>query len=83
MATSYTPTNSLSFGDVETNVLKNADTKEGDLLTQIKALGDSPSTMDMLLLQERMQQWSMLIDLQATIVKTMSDTMKGIIQKSG
>lgn len=84
MATwSGTPTNTLKYSDINDNVLTNIDTAEGNLKTQVTKLGPNPSTMDMLVLQQQTQQWSMLCDLQATLTKTISECMKGIIQKSG
>jgi type III secretion protein F len=76
-------TGTLSFSGINTAVLDNVEIKEGDLKGAIDTVGPNPSTLDLLKLQQKMQEWSMLVDLQATLTKTVSETMKGIIQKSG
>ena len=42
-----------------------------------------PTTADLLLLQQQMQQWSMMVELNSTLIKVVADAMKGVIQKSG
>jgi type III secretion apparatus needle protein len=73
----------ISFDGLDTAMDANLTTLEGDLDTAITSLGTNPTTADLLALQRKMQEWSMLIDLKATLCKTISETMKGIIQKSG
>jgi type III secretion protein F len=34
-------------------------------------------------MQQMMQEWTMLTQLQSTLVKDIGDALKGIIQKSG
>ncbi|RKK03219.1 type III secretion protein [Pseudoroseomonas wenyumeiae] len=48
----------------------------------LSTLSSSPSTAEMLALQQQVQQWSMLTQTQSTIVKELSDTLKGIVQKA-
>lgn len=56
--------------------------REVALRDTISGLGDSASTGDLLVLQQRMQEWTMFTQLQSTVVKELSDAMKGIIQKA-
>ena len=73
----------VTFQQINDNVLAQAQTAEGNLKTQIDNLGTkTPTTLDLLVLQQQMQQWSMLVELESTIAKTTADTMKGVIQKS-
>jgi type III secretion protein F len=44
---------------------------------------DPTSTADMLKMQQKMQEWNMVVSLQSTIIKDIGDALKGIIQKSG
>jgi type III secretion protein F len=43
---------------------------------------DSPSTVDMLDLQQQVQQWSMMIQVVSTLYKEVTDALKGVVQKS-
>lgn len=56
---------------------------EADLQSAIQRLGPSPTTADLLVFQQKVQQWSMMTQLESTVVKEYADTLKGVIQKSG
>ena len=43
---------------------------------------DNVTSADMLSLQADMQQWTMMTQIQSTVVKELGDTMKGVIQKA-
>jgi len=52
-------------------------------LSSIQAKGtDSISQLDLLQVQQQMQQLNLFVDLISTIVKAISDSLKGVIQKS-
>jgi type III secretion protein F len=76
--------NGLSFSEIANQVGALSSAEETNLQNSINAVNanTSPTTADLLTLQSQMQEWSMAIELQSTLVKTASDTMKGIIQKS-
>jgi type III secretion protein F len=57
-------------------------TREAQLQTAISGVGSSPTTVDMLNLQQQVQQWSMLIQGVSTLYKEVSDALKGVVQKS-
>jgi type III secretion protein F len=42
----------------------------------------SVSQADMLQMQQQIQQWTMLIEIQSTITKQIADSLKGVIQKA-
>jgi type III secretion protein F len=42
----------------------------------------SVSQAQMLQMQQQIQQWTMMIDIQSTITKQIADSLKGVIQKS-
>jgi type III secretion protein F len=55
---------------------------------QIKAkfdqtAGTDVSTTTMLELQSMTQKWSLLTQIQSTLIKEVSDAMKGVVQKAG
>jgi len=76
----YVPT-SMTFAGINNAVLTNLQDKEYTLKQQIASLGPNPTTQDLLVLQQKTQEWGMLADLQGTLAKTTAETMKGVIQK--
>ena len=74
---------SLSFDFINNSVATAVRSKESELTNQISAMGKNPTTGDLLALQQQVQQWTMMTQVQSTIVKELSDAMKGVIQKAG
>lgn len=73
----------LSFGLVADTAGKNVASKEGNLAEFIEKMDANPTTADLINMQRHMTEWSLLVDLNSTLNKTLSDTMKGVVQKSG
>ncbi|MBL6080020.1 hypothetical protein JMJ56_18525 [Belnapia sp. T18] len=44
---------------------------------------DSTNSADMVKLQAMTNQWSLAINLQSTMIKTIGDALKGVVQKIG
>ena len=57
--------------------------KETNLKQEIESLGDNPSTQDLLMVQQDVAEWTLLTQIQSTLVKEVADAMKGVIQKAG
>ncbi|MDK2123476.1 EscF/YscF/HrpA family type III secretion system needle major subunit [Parachitinimonas caeni] len=74
---------SLTFDYINSTLNTYVQTRETDLKTQITSLGSNPSTADLLGMQQKIQSWTMMTDMQSTVVKQVADALKGIIQKSG
>lgn len=72
----------LTFDSINASIAQVTTRREASLKELISGLGDSPSTTDMLNMQQQIQQWSMFTQIQSTMVKEISDTMKGVIQKA-
>lgn len=75
-------TGGLTFTAINSTIAEATRTRETKLRETISTLGDSASTGDMLKMQQEVQQWSMFTQIQSTIVKELSDAMKGVIQKA-
>ena len=73
----------LTFDYINNSVATAVRSKESQLMNQIARLGDAPTTGDLLALQQQVQQWTMMTQIQSTLVKEVSDAMKGVIQKAG
>lgn len=71
----------LTFDSINSTVSKVAASREAALKKTLSEMGDSPSTGDLLKMQQEVQQWSMFTQIQSTLVKEVSDTIKGILQK--
>ena len=74
--------NGLTFNSISSTIAQVTASREASLKTTISEMGDSPSTGDMLKMQQEVQQWSMFTQIQSTIVKEVSEAMKGVIQKA-
>lgn len=72
----------FSYGTVDT-LVGTAVGVETNVAALIVSLGSQPSAADLLNVQTKMQQWSLLVDLAATMAKTLSETLKSIVQKAG
>lgn len=72
----------LTFNSINASIAQVTAGREAALKETIGGLGESPSTSDMLNMQQQIQQWSMFTQIQSTIVKELSDAMKGVIQKA-
>jgi type III secretion protein F len=73
----------ITFDYINNSVASVVQSREVDLKGQISKLGANPSTTDLLNLQQQIQQWTMVTQIQSTLVKEISDAMKGVIQKAG
>ncbi|MEI6413242.1 MAG: type III secretion system needle filament subunit SctF [Pseudomonadota bacterium] len=70
----------MDMNSIEANFgqsVTNADTA----LRDITATADPNNPMDMLKMQQAMTSWSMAINAYSTAMKTVKDTVSGIIQK--
>lgn len=74
----------LTFGGITDAVGAASRTLENNLRGEIENMkkADTIDTADMLKLQQVMQQWTMMTQVQSTVVKELGDTLKGIIQKA-
>ncbi|MFC7557599.1 EscF/YscF/HrpA family type III secretion system needle major subunit [Pseudoroseomonas wenyumeiae] len=71
---------SLTFDQISLSLGEVTARREAEL--HGSTLSSSPSTAELLAMQQQVQQWSMLTQTQSTIVKELSDTLKGIVQKA-
>jgi type III secretion protein F len=58
-------------------------TRETSLRNSISSVGNNPTTVQMLDLQQQVQQWSLLVSIITTLYKETTDSMKSVVQKSG
>lgn len=74
----------LTFNDISSSMGKASASVESSLRNKITSIQNSENvtSADMLSLQADMQQWTMMTQIQSTVVKELGDTMKGVIQKA-
>ncbi len=82
MNTIVTSNQGISFSVINDTMVNAIGNQETSLRAAIQAAGNNPSTTQLLSLQQQIQQWTILTDLQATLSKTIADAMRGVIQKS-
>ncbi|WP_276807893.1 EscF/YscF/HrpA family type III secretion system needle major subunit [Castellaniella defragrans] len=84
--TGLSSSSSLNFNAVNDTIysgIRSQETKLRDTINALNSKSDGDiSQTDLLMLQQQTQQWTMMIELQSTITKQISDSLKGIIQKS-
>lgn len=73
----------LTFNALNDGLTPVMQSTETQLTSQLRSMGENASTSDLLAVQQKLQQWSMLTQVQSTVVKELADALKGIIQKSG
>ncbi|SEJ51435.1 EscF/YscF/HrpA family type III secretion system needle major subunit [Achromobacter sp. NFACC18-2] len=81
-----TGSSGLNFNSVNSTIYDSIRTQETNLqstLANMQTNADgSVSQAQMLQMQQQIQQWTMMIDIQSTITKQIADSLKGVIQKS-
>ena len=73
----------LTFDYINSTVLAALTAKEATLMTSIQAAGANASPVQLLDLQQQVSTWTIMVQIQGTIVKEVSDAMKSAIQKAG
>lgn len=63
------------------NSLQTQETAVQASVDNINAKGGDASTTDLLALQQESQKWTMLVELNSTMIKQFGDAAKGVIQK--
>jgi hypothetical protein len=77
---------SISFSYLNSTVMQAYNGREQDLRTAVLTLqskGSDVSNVDLLDLQSKVQQWTLITQLVSTITQEVGNAMKGIVQKSG
>lgn len=75
--------NNLTFDYLNNSIGNVLQNKENDLRTLIGSLGPNPTSADLLAMQQQVQQWTLITQIQSTVVKEVADALKGIVQKAG
>lgn len=83
MATVPPSGTSLTFDYLNNSVGNVLQNKENDLRTLIGSLGPNPTSAELLAMQQQVQQWTLITQIQSTVVKEVADALKGIVQKTG
>jgi hypothetical protein len=80
--TTTTSTNSFGYADV-TAVAGQAATADGLLQQAVSAVGATtdPTAAQLLAMQQAMQKWSLLVEAATSLSKSLSETLKSIVQK--
>ncbi len=77
-----TSISSITYSSLNQSIGLVVSKRESSLKDLISGMGENVGTAEMLDMQQQVQQWSMFTQIQSTIVKELSDAMKGVIQKA-
>jgi len=72
----------MSLGTVVDALFPKVQSADAALRARIQSLGTDPSPKEMLEVQTDMQSFTIAIEIQATVVKTLGDSLKSVVQKS-
>lgn len=72
-----------TLGSYLNTVVATQESVLADKVAELQASGADVSTVQLLELQQEMTKWTLTTDLQSQMMKSLSDTLKSIIQKSG
>lgn len=74
---------SLSLDAIGQSMLPQMRNSENQMASLLNNLGPTATAQDLLEAQSKMSQWTLLAQLQSTLVKEIGDALKGIVQKAG
>ncbi len=72
----------FNYNNLTGSVGSNTARAEADLRSFSTQM-DPGSTADMIKMQSMTQQWSVAVNLESNLIKTIGDALKGIVQKIG
>ena len=73
----------LTFDYINNTVGSVVTNAEADLKTRAASMNKDTSQAELLMLQQEVSKWTLMTQIQSTLVKEVSDAMKGVIQKAG
>ena len=83
----YGGSNGLNFNHLNRTLFQGIRAQETKLRNTISTMGSeadgSLTQTELLVVQQQVQQWTMMIELHSTITKQIADALRGVIQKSG
>ena len=74
----------FTLGTIFSSLMPNMMRKEQALRKDVMDKGGDPdiSAPDLILLQSKLHEWTLLANLNSNIIKELGDTLKGIVQKA-
>jgi type III secretion protein F len=72
----------LTFDTINRTINVAVQSRELELQRTIQGL-QNPTTQDLLVMQQQLQQWTLMTNTQSAVVKELGDLLKSIIQKTG
>ena len=74
----------LTFSSIANALGAASNNLETGLRSRLEGLQNESnvSTATMLEVQQQLQQWTMMTQVQSTVVKELGDTLKGVVQKA-
>jgi len=86
MSINFPSGSGLNFNEINNTLYQGIRTQETQLRDTLSRIGNNAdghvTQAEMLQMQQQIQQWTMMIDIQGTITKQIADSLKGVIQKA-
>lgn len=73
----------VTFNFINNTVATALNQRETTLRDSITKVGNEPSSVQLLDLQQQVQQWTLMVSIQSTMAKQVGDSMREVIQKAG
>lgn len=87
MANSIAGTAGMNYSQINNTISQGVRSQENAIIDQATSLASSSdgniSPTDLLAMQQKMANWTLMVDLQSTMTKSLSDSLKSVVQKSG
>ncbi len=82
MATTNDRSSAFSLNTVYQQLLPRMKSSESDMSSLLRSLGPRPDSMDLIMVQAKMSEWTLAAQLNSGLIKELGDTLKGIVQKA-
>lgn len=73
---------SFNFNSLMKTLMPRMQSGENDIKSVLSSMGSNPSAGDLIQVQAKVQQWSLVSSLNSNLVKELGDTLKSIVQKA-
>jgi|HubBroStandDraft_5_1064220.scaffolds.fasta_scaffold1056587_2 type III secretion apparatus needle protein len=73
----------VNFSSIGGQLAKNTDSAGSSLTNRMNNNFDSSNPTHMMDVMRQMNNWSLAVNLESSVVKMIADTLKGVVQKIG
>lgn len=82
MAAFSSSAGNFNLNSIYDNMLPKMKSSEQKIRALLNTTGSEMSTQDLLMVQAKLQEWTLMSQLNSNLVKEIGDTLKSIVQKA-